>query len=161
MGFLYVSRKDSVYLQRKEFNPHSKTAIFAAWPSDKTLRVGESYPYVDYNWSPKKVAFALESARAWKRTIFKVEDSVRYRDPKVPGWWASHVATRHVSEGATEVQIVKNGWDHEHCHFCTSRIGRLGARYGYYSKAENDWLCISCYKKFVARHDLRFLQFKN
>ena len=160
VGFLYVSREDSIYLLRKEFNADSKTATLVVWPSAKSLRAGESLPYVDYYWSPKEVAFALESARCWKKVIFEAEDSVRYRDPQVPGWWKSHVATRPVSEGASEVQIVKDGWDHEHCYFCKSRIGRAGARYGYYSKADNDWLCSSCYKKFVARHDLRFLQFK-
>lgn len=160
VGYLYVSRKDSVYLQTKQFDPDSKTAIFAAWPSDKPLRVGETFPYVDYYWSPKEVSFALEPAGAWKRVVFKAEDSVRYRDPKVPGWWTSHVAAAPVSEGAEDVHIIKDGWDHEHCALCKSRIGRAGARYGYYSKGDNDWLCISCYKKFIAAHDVRFLQFK-
>jgi hypothetical protein len=58
------------------------------------------------------------------------------------------------------VHIVKKGWDHEQCSLCRSRIDKAGARYGYYSKADNDWLCVSCYEKFIARHDLRFLQFK-
>ena len=159
-GFLYVSRRDSIYLQRKEFNPHSKTATFGAWPSKKNLRVGETLPYVDYYWSPREVAFALEGTVAWKKLLFKAKDSVRYHDPKVPGFWTSHVATQSVAEGATDVHIIKNGWDHEHCYFCRARIGKAGARYGYYSKADNEWLCISCYKNFIARHDLRFLQFK-
>ena len=160
VGFFYLSRKDSIYLLRKEFEADSKTATLIVWPSAKPLRAGESLPYVDYYWSPKEVAFALESARSWKKVVFKAEDSVRYRDPQVPGWWKSHVATHPVSEGASDVQIVEGGWDHEHCYFCKSKIGRAGARYGYYSKADNDWLCVSCYKKFIARHDLRFLQFK-
>jgi hypothetical protein len=160
VGFLYLSRKDSIYLLRKAFAARSKTATLIVWPSARSLRVGESLPYVDYYWSPKEVAFALESARAWKKVVFEAEDLVRYRDPHVPGWWKSHVATHPASEGASDVHIVKMGWDHEHCHFCRSRIGKAGARYGYYSKADNDWLCASCYKKFIARHDLRFLQFK-
>ena len=161
VGFLYVSRQDSIYLLKKKFDADSKTATLIVWPSAKALRAGESLPYVDYYWSPKEVAFALESARAWRKVIFEAEDSVRYRDPHVPGWWKSHVATHPVSERASDVQIVKKGWDHEHCYFCKSRIGKAGTRYGYYSKADNDWLCVSCYKNFVVRHDLRFLQFKN
>jgi hypothetical protein len=161
VGFLYVSREDSIYLLRKSFDAKSKTATLTVWPPAKSLRAGESLPYVDYYWSPKEVAFALESARAWKKVVFKAEDSVRYRDPQVPGLWKSHVATHPVSEGASDVQIVEGGWDHEHCYFCKSKIGRGGARHGYRSKADNDWLCESCYKKFIARHDLRFLQFKN
>jgi hypothetical protein len=160
VGFLYVSRKDSIYLLKKKFDANAKTATLIAWPSAKPLRAGVSLPYVDYYWSPREVAFTLESARAWKKVMFSAEDSVRYRDPKVPGWWKSHVASAPVSEGATHVHIVKSGWDHEHCCFCRSRIGRAGARHGYYSKADNAWLCVSCYKKFVAGHDLRFLQFK-
>jgi hypothetical protein len=161
VGFLYLSRKKPIYLLKKKFDPDSRTATLIAWPSAKSLRPGKSLPYVDYYWGPKEVAFALESARAWKKVMFKAEDSVRYGDPQVPGWWKSHVATHPVSEGASGVQIIKKGWDHEHCYLCKSRIGRAGGRFGYYSKADNDWLCVSCYKKFIARHDLRFLQFKN
>ena len=160
VGFLYVSRKDSIYVLRKKFDARSKTATLIVWPSAKRLRAGASLPYVDYYWSPKEVAFALESARAWKKVTFRAEDSVRYRDPTAPGWWKSNVATAPISEGATDIHIVKGGWDHEHCCLCRSPIGRPGARYGYHSKADNNWLCISCYKKFVAGHDLRFLQFK-
>jgi len=161
VGFLYVSRKDSVYLLRKTFNRTSRNATFIAWPSPKKpLNKGSSYPYIDYYWSPKQASFALEPDTNWRRTLFRAEDSVRYRDPKVPGWWTSHVASAPVSKGAADVQIIKDGWDHEHCNFCRAEIGRHGDPYGYYSKSDNDWLCVSCYKKFVARHDLRFLQFE-
>ncbi|HKW64250.1 MAG TPA: hypothetical protein VJN89_16980 [Candidatus Acidoferrum sp.] len=161
VGFLYISRKDSVYLLRREFDANSKSATLIAWPPpSKPLREGSSYPYVDYYWSPKEVAFALEPASSWKRVKFKAEDSVRFRDPKVPGWWTSQVASTPVAQGATHIHIIKNGWDCEHCYVCKSRIGKSGNPWGYYSKADNDWLCISCFKKFIARHDLRFLQFE-
>ena len=161
VGFLYVSRKDSIYLLRKAFDGASKTATLIAWPPpNNPLHVGSSYPYVDYYWSPKEVAFALEPATSWKRVKFKAEDSVRFHDPKVPGWWAEHVASRAVPQDATDVHVLKNGWDHEHCYFCKSRIGKSGKPWGFYSKSDNDWLCQSCYKKFIAPHDLRFLQFE-
>lgn len=159
VGFLYVSRKDSVYLLRKEFDPDLKTATFLVWPPAKVPRIGSSYPYVDYYWDAKQVSFALEPASAWRRICFNAEDAVRYRDPAVPGWWASHVATRPPSKGAADVHVVKNGWDHEHCNLCRSRIGKGGGRYGYFSNADNDWLCVRCYTKFISAHDLRFLQF--
>lgn len=129
-------------------------------PTGSMPRVGDSYRYVDYYWDPKQVSFALEPASAWRKVRFKPQDSVRYHDPAVPGSWKSHVASAPVSEGATDVSIIKDGWDHEHCHLCMSRIGRGGAPYGYFSTADNDWMCVRCYKQFVAAHDLRFLQFK-
>lgn len=161
VGFLYVSRRDSVFLLRRAFNSASRTATLIAWPPpNKPLREGSSYPYVDYYWDPKQASFALEPARNWRRIRFREENSVRYRDPKVPGWWKSHVASVPPSEGAKDIHIIKNGWDHEHCNLCRAEIGRHGDPYGYYSRTDNDWLCQSCYKKFIARRDLRFLQFE-
>jgi hypothetical protein len=160
VGFLYLSQKNSVYLLRKEFDPDLKTATFLVWPPADAPRIGSSYPYVDYYWNPKQVSFALEPASAWRRVRFEAQDAVRYQDPAVPGWWTSHVAAKPPSKGATKVHVVKNGWDHEHCNLCRSRIGEAKARYGYFCKEGNDWLCVSCYRKFIAVHDLRFLQFK-
>jgi hypothetical protein len=160
VGFLFRSRKDSIYLLRKQFNPNSKAAVFVVWPPAERLRAGKSYPYIDYYWSPKQASFALEPASAWKQVLFKAEDAIRYRDPAVPNFWKSHVATAAPSKRATDVHVIKRGWDHEHCDLCRSRIGRSGSRHGYFSKADNDWLCVSCFKNFVAAHDLRFLQFK-
>lgn len=160
VGFFYISRKDSIYLLKKKFDADSKAATLIVWPGVKPLRTGVSLPYVDYYWNPKQVAFALESARAWKKVAFRPRDAVRYRDPEVPGWWKSHVATARVSERARDVHIIQNGWDHEHCYLCRARIGEARARHGYYSKADKDWLCVRCYKEFVAGHDLRFLQFQ-
>ena len=160
VGFLYRSRSDSAYLLRREFDAPSRTATFVVWPPSKPVHEGDSLPYVDYHWSPKQASFALEPATNWKRSLFRAEDSVRYRDPKVLGWWKSHVASAAPSEGATDAHVIKNGWDHEHCNLCKARIGRHGDPYGYYSMSDNDWLCQSCYKNFIARHDLRFLQFE-
>lgn len=161
VGFLYRSRKDSLYLfSEKKFDPQSGTVKFLTPPTKRMLRPGDSFPYVDYYWSPKQVSFALEPASAWRRVRFGPKDSVRYRDPAVPGWWKSHLASVPVSEGGTDVGIIKGGWDHEHCDFCWSRIGEGGARYGYFSKADNDWLSVRCHREFIAAHDLRFLQFK-
>jgi hypothetical protein len=87
VGFLYISRKDSIYLLRKTFDAASRTATLIAWPpSNNAPQVGSSYPYVDYYWSPKEVAFALEPTTSWRRVKFKAEDSVRFHGPKVPGW---------------------------------------------------------------------------
>ena len=109
----------------------------------------------------KKLRSLWNQPLAGRGSKFKAEDSVRFHDPKVPGWWTSHVASHPVPQGATDVQVVKDGWDHEHCYFCKSKIGRAGSPWGYYSKADNDWLCVPCYKNFIARHDLRFLQFES
>ena len=161
VGFLYRSRRDSIYLLLRNFDLATQSATFHAWPAVKRPRVGENLPYVDYYWSPKEVAFAIEPASRWKRVQFKPLDSVQYRNPDVPGWRVTQVASHPPPPQASNVRVIKDGWDHEHCYLCKSRIGSGSNRWGYYSKTDKDWLCISCYKKVVARHDLRFLQFKS
>ena len=161
VGFLYRSRKHSLYLfSKKEFIPNSKTIEFFVTPAKPMPRPGDSFPYVDYYWNPKQVSFALEAASAWRRVRFMPQDAVRYHDPAVPGWWKSHLASVPVSRGAKDVHIIKGGWDHEHCNLCQSSIGDARAPHGYFSKADNDWLCVRCYEEYIAAHDLRFLQFK-
>ena len=159
-GYLYRSRSDSVWGRIPRIDRKTKSAVMLASPAPKKLRVGQTLPYVDYEWDPAQVARALEPATLWRKTVLKPVDAARYQDPKVPGWWTSHVATRLPAEGATNVHVIKKGWDVEYCNFCRARIGRKGLPFGYSSKPENQWLCEPCYKNYVARHDLRFLQFK-
>jgi hypothetical protein len=67
VGFLYVSRKDSVYLLRKAFDSASKGATLVAWPPPNSpLQEGRGYPYVDFYWDPKQASFALEPATNWR-----------------------------------------------------------------------------------------------
>lgn len=159
-GYLYRSRRDSVWGTIRKINRKTKSAVMLAWPEPKKLRVGQSLPYIDYEWDPAQVARALEPASLWSKSALKPVDAVRYQDPKVPGWWTSHVATHPPAEGAKNVHVIKKGWDVEYCNFCRARIGKRGLPFGFFSKSENQWLCEPCYKSYVARHDLRFLQFK-
>lgn len=159
-GALYVAHGDPVYGELVALNENTQAAEFLAWPHKTELKPGASFPYFDYYWDAADIRMVLEPASRWRRLKFKPEDMVRYHDPEVPGWWKSHVASRPVSDGATDVHTVKNGWDHEHCHFCRREIGQRGDTHGYFSNGWNQWLCETCYKKHAARHDLSFLQFK-
>jgi len=159
-GFLYVSRQDSVYGELKSLDRKTREASFLGRATRKKLRVGLALPFVDRYFDAAQVARALEPASLWEKVRFRPQTMVRYRDPAAPGWWTSHTLDRKVSAQATEVHYVEGGWDHEHCNLCLGRIGVGGNSHGYFKKVENVWLCQGCYKKFIARHDLRFLQFK-
>jgi hypothetical protein len=45
--------------------------------------------------------------------------------------------------------VVPGGWDHEHCRLCWERISDIeaGKNFGYTDG--KDWLCESCYEKYI------------
>ncbi|HKO05412.1 MAG TPA: hypothetical protein VJW51_11715 [Candidatus Acidoferrales bacterium] len=50
--------------------------------------------------------------------------------------------------------IVKAGWDHEHCEYCWKHIEQPQWAY---VNPDDDWVCESCFNKYVANHDLSFV----
>jgi hypothetical protein len=51
--------------------------------------------------------------------------------------------------------VIHNGWDHAHCELCSGHV--VAGQYGYVDLGEH-WVCEACYDKYVARHDLSFIQ---
>jgi hypothetical protein len=51
--------------------------------------------------------------------------------------------------------VIQNGWDHAHCELCSGHV--IAGEYGYVDLGEH-WVCEACYDKYVARHDLSFIQ---
>ena len=89
MGFLYISRRNSIYGELQKVNWKTGAATFVGWPTARKLREGDKLPYVDRYFDPAQVARALEPATVWKRVRYRAKDMVRYCDPAVPGWWTS------------------------------------------------------------------------
>jgi len=50
--------------------------------------------------------------------------------------------------------IVKGGWDHEHCEYCA---GRIESPQWAYVNTTDDYVCESCFCKYIANHDLSFV----
>ncbi|HUK52936.1 MAG TPA: hypothetical protein VL099_06575 [Candidatus Binatia bacterium] len=51
-------------------------------------------------------------------------------------------------------QIVKDAWDHEHCEYCSKHIDPPD---WCYVNPDEDWVCESCFEKYIAKHDLSFV----
>ncbi len=124
LGFLYISRRNSVYGELKTLNRRTREATFVGQVTRKELKVGLALPYVDRYFNPGQVARALEPASLWKKVKYRARDMVRYKEPAVPGWWISHTLDREISPNATEIHSVRHGWDHEHFDLCGRTIGR-------------------------------------
>ncbi len=54
-----------------------------------------------------------------------------------------------------DAELVADGWDHEHCAICNEHIDP-GDRY-FQHKVESEYLCVTCFDKYVPTGDLSFL----
>jgi hypothetical protein len=107
--------------------------------SQDYLRVGEEYPLLDGYWG-ELVELVFNNSIIWKRVKFESKDSTVY-----------HPDGR--------VEILKGGWNHEHCKICFQNISMFEAddQFGYVNQ-KDDWLCESCYQKYAANKSLDFVK---
>ena len=106
--------------------------------SREYLEICRVYPFLSGYWGDM-AELVFDNSIIWKRVKFKPHDSTRY-----------HPDGR--------VEIVKGGWDHEHCQICKQTISTYenDDHYGYANQDDN-WLCDSCYHKYVLKKSLDFI----
>jgi hypothetical protein len=100
--------------------------------------VGDIYPLLDGYWGDlAKLVF--DDSLIWQKVKFEAQDSIVYHP-----------------DGT--VETVQGGWDHEHCRICLQNISNFEAanHYGYVNQ-DADWLCESCYQKYVTNKSLGFI----
>jgi hypothetical protein len=106
--------------------------------SKNYLRVGETYPLLDGYWGGL-AELVLSPSIVWKKMRFEPHDSeALFPDGRV--------------------EIVEDGWDHEHCQICFQNISTFeeDEHFGY-ANQNDDWLCESCYQKYVVSKSLSFI----
>lgn len=107
--------------------------------SPNNIIIGNNYPLLDGYWG-NLVELVLNTSIIWKRVKFEPSDSII-----------------HHPDG--RVEIVKDGWEHEHCEICSQTISQYKMNknsYSYVSKKDN-WLCESCYEKYVQEKSINFI----
>ncbi len=99
---------------------------------------GAEYALLNAYWG-ELATLVLDNSIVWNSVKFEPKDSVVY-----------HPDGR--------VENVKGGWDHEHCRICFQNISLFEAdnQFGYVNQ-NDDWLCESCYQKYVANKSLGFI----
>jgi len=96
-----------------------------------TLERGRAYPYLDGYWG-ERAELVYDAARVWVRAEFRPRDSVR------------------------QGKVISGGWDHEHCRICWEKISESTQPFGYHDQDE-DWVCESCYEKYVTTKSIDFI----
>jgi len=114
---------------------------------------GRVFPYIDGYWQPWDIEIIIDEFSNWNKIDFKPTDAEYFRLNGVIGW---HEIGNQLPIGAQSIGLKKDGWDHEHCHYCQKQISLKAQIYGYRNN-DNIWVCESCYTKYVLTHNLAFL----
>lgn len=94
-------------------------------------------------WGQDQLEIARGIYRPWQRTNFSRKDATRHHWPK----GVVALSPRDEARAQEEEEIIKGGWDHEHCRLCWETIDE-DSRYGYLDGT--DWVCITCYDRYIA-----------
>jgi hypothetical protein len=156
------------------------TALFQTSVESVPAVVGLALAHLEAKWRPHHVWMVAVPTWKWTRSLFHAIDATARI---VQGTHVSVVDGEEVKEwieikpkgklssltkycpifpsGKVTLPpigadgVIKGGWDHAHCELCHGHIDT--ENYGYLDPGEH-WVCEKCYSKFVANHDLSFIQ---
>jgi hypothetical protein len=159
----------------ESLDPDARTAVFVTFEKSLPDLVNRRLPYVYGYWQAYHVWMVAEPSWGWERAllqrggvtaeVFDAENAETIQGQEVKRWIrVKEKGARHGKERAYPVlsgdlqqqvdAAVAGGWDHEHCELCgaTISVGDHG-----FVDADEHWVCEPCYAKYVAPHDLSFL----
>lgn len=107
------------------------------------LIMGSTYVFVPW-WGRDQLEIARDSSGHWHKELFVPKDMVLFHTE-------AGQAGRQVPEGEimTEGASVSGGWDHEHCRLCWRTISPCEGDLNEGYTDSNEWLCESCYTKYI------------
>ena len=116
------------------------------------IRARPEWEVLDGYWG-ERAEIVLDQARQWHKAAFQPTNAIRFEGPA--GTWVREASDSDTTGG----EIIKAGWDHEHCAICWETLGPGGQSYGYVSAqgARRTWVCEQCYVHFVQRGSLDFI----
>jgi hypothetical protein len=96
------------------------------------------------HWKVSDIKDEVEWCRnqKWRKQSFIPRDAVKQK----------HSVTERQSSGAvpTGGEIIKDGWEHEHCQVCWWKIRESNnPEIGIGYTNGNQWLCSECYGQFI------------
>lgn len=173
--WLLLPQRDCLVGDLESLDWHARTAVFATFEKSPPELVGRKLPYVYGYWQAYHVWMVTEPSWVWKPEllqrgevvveVFDGEKAQTIQGQEVKRWIRVKETGKRrgkeraypVFSGALQPQIeavTVTGWDHEHCELCGAEL-RPGD-HGYVDAGEH-WVCDLCYAKYVATHDLSFL----
>jgi hypothetical protein len=160
----------------KSFDEETKAVTLTFEAKEEPRIVGQALAYLSPYWQAYNVWMVLDPNWGWERIQFKGSDAsaqdyeatdisiIDGREVKIwtklepweerGGQSRHYPATDQTSPPNFDVRRIPSGWGHEHCELCNAHIdaGQFG-----YCDPEKRWICERCYARYVARHDLAFV----
>lgn len=134
-----------------EFVPDDRDAVTA-------ILAQPHWEVLDSYWG-ERAELVLDETREWSRASFEPRAAVQFSSPGGRIRGALDLATLRALSGPSrpeDLEVVPDGWDHEHCELCWEKIGLGGQAQGYVSRNAN-WVCASCYTAFIEPRSLSFI----
>jgi len=100
----------------------------------------------DWQWAHLRDEVKQCLGRPWRRQEWRPRDAVVNR---ATGSMREYLGQTYDSERA---ELIRGGWDHDHCEICTHKIWDRGEeedRFGYTTDGR-EWVCTQCYRRFLA-----------
>jgi hypothetical protein len=135
-----------------------------------TIRTRPDWNVLDGYWG-ERAELVLDRTRRWDKDRVQPTDAIRVQGPT--GVWLRPLTDtdeglpRRARAFPGEAgpaggdtrggEVVRAGWDHEHCAICWETLGPGGQPEGYVS-SQRIWVCERCYINFVERRSLDFIQ---
>lgn len=160
----------------KSFDKETRTAILTCQEKEEPKVLGLELAYLSPYWQAFDVWMVLDPNWGWERRQFQGTDAVaedyeakdvsivERREVKVwtkleptgvnRGQSRHYPATDQTLPVRSGTRLVPGAWGHEHCEFCNEHID--AGMFGYCDPGER-WMCENCYKRYVARRDLAFV----
>jgi hypothetical protein len=136
-------------------DPNTKTALYRTFDKTVPNLVGRMLPYLDGYWQAYHVWMVTDPERLWEELTFSTSDAVSFTAEGGDGRKLNGIRKAKPEDLLNpEVQIVHNGWDHEHCELCNAHINPGDCCY---RDSDGGWVCQTCYFQYVQTHDLSFV----
>jgi hypothetical protein len=130
--------------------------IFGTSHDPKSITSGARLPFAGdiHAWT----AILIEDGpSAWEERVFATSNAVQTRFVDADGKTLRGIKPAADSgELVPDAQIIKGGWDHEHCLLCNGHIDP-GDRFFEHTADRGNFLCVACYDKHAKTGDLSFL----
>lgn len=147
-----LSNAESIKGKLLELDDEAQSASFVASnPPNGT--VGETFRWLDGYWPASVVRLIASPETRWVHRRFEASDAVAYVKQGLRCWCKASLGR---SAGRARGEIIKGGWDHEHCEICNRKIGESGEPFGYVD-SQDHWLCEKCYAQYAEQHDISFV----
>jgi hypothetical protein len=99
-------------------------------------------------WTPQQAQLVEDRERTWQRADFTPSDMVLFRRGDGQGSIGRRLLPDEIPPSNGE--IVKGGWDHEHCQLCSTKISAAGGNPSQGYTDGKGWLCSACFDRYIA-----------